>query len=84
MSQSIHSQYQSHRLRKLESQGQVHTYYRFKEKAKQFPNNVFIVFEGKEYTFRHIEKGKLPLKIICLLHDPHSFGSFFFFYIIIT
>ncbi|KAG0753893.1 hypothetical protein G6F22_021255 [Rhizopus arrhizus] len=27
-------------LRKLESQGQVHTYYRFKEKAKQFPNNV--------------------------------------------
>lgn len=76
MSQSIHSQYQSHRLRKLESQGQVHSYYRFKEKAKQFSNDIFVIFEGKEYTFHHIEKGKLPLNIICLLHVPHPFAFF--------
>lgn len=70
-------------LRKLESQGQVHSYYRFKEKAKQFSNDIFVIFEGKEYTFHHIEKASNRLAhwllaqnikkgdVVCMMHQNH-------------
>jgi hypothetical protein len=33
-------------------------YYRFKDLAKESPEKAFVVFEGKEYTFRQMERGK--------------------------
>ncbi|KAI9493492.1 hypothetical protein BDB00DRAFT_373773 [Zychaea mexicana] len=36
-------------------QDKMHLYYRFKAKAKEHPQRVFVIFEGKAYTFRQLE-----------------------------
>jgi hypothetical protein len=51
-------------LRLWQFQDRAHYYFRFKEKAKANPNRVFVVFEGKEYTFRQLEKGKRNYNIL--------------------
>lgn len=47
--------YHSHRL--WTWQDKLHLYYRFQAKAKAHPNRVFVVFEGKPYTYKQLEKG---------------------------
>ncbi|KAI8388047.1 uncharacterized protein BYT42DRAFT_611126 [Radiomyces spectabilis] len=37
-------------------QDKLHFYYRFKDKAKAYPNRIFVIFEDKQYTFRQLEK----------------------------
>ncbi|KAI9483146.1 MAG: hypothetical protein EXX96DRAFT_557032 [Benjaminiella poitrasii] len=71
----------SHRLWAF--QDKLHFYYRFKDRAKAYPNNIFIVFEGREYTFRQIEKASNRLAhwllaqdikkgdIVCMMHQNH-------------
>lgn len=44
----------SYRLWEL--QDRVHFYYRFQEKAKENPKGIFVIFEGREYTFQEIER----------------------------
>lgn len=46
----------SHRL--WTWQDKLHLYYRFQAKAKAHPNRAFVVFEGKPYTYKQLEKGK--------------------------
>lgn len=70
-----------HRL--WEFQDRLHYYFRFKERAKANPNNVFVVFEGREFTFRQIEKASNKLAhwlmaegikkgdIVCMMQQNH-------------
>ncbi|KAI8081974.1 uncharacterized protein B0P05DRAFT_538856 [Gilbertella persicaria] len=69
--------------KKWTHQDKLHYYFRFKEKAKENPNGIFIIFEGKEYTFRQIEKSSNRLAhwlmannikkndIVCMMHQNH-------------
>ncbi|CAO3610190.1 unnamed protein product [Cunninghamella blakesleeana] len=61
-------------------QDRLHFYYRFKERAKANPNHVYLLFEGKPYTLKHLEKGKAhwllaknvkPKDIVCMMHQNH-------------
>ncbi|CEP13847.1 hypothetical protein [Parasitella parasitica] len=64
-------------------QDKLHFYYRFKEKAKANPHKIFLLFEGREYTFRQIEKASNRLAywllaqnikkndIVCMMHQNH-------------
>ncbi|KAI8143898.1 hypothetical protein BJV82DRAFT_609800 [Fennellomyces sp. T-0311] len=64
-------------------QDRLHLYYRFKDKAKAYPNRVFVIFEGKSYTFRQLEKASNRLahwllahgiqkkQIVCMMHQNH-------------
>ncbi|CAO3598286.1 unnamed protein product [Absidia cylindrospora] len=64
-------------------QDKLHYYYRFKERAKANPDQVFVLFEGKPYTFRHLEKASnqlahwllaqnvKPRDIVCMMHQNH-------------
>ncbi|GAN03847.1 acyl-CoA synthetase [Mucor ambiguus] len=64
-------------------QDKLHFYYRFREKAKANPNKIFVLFEGREYTFRQIEKASNRLAywllaqnikrndIVCMMHQNH-------------
>ncbi|KAI7903994.1 uncharacterized protein BX663DRAFT_506016 [Cokeromyces recurvatus] len=64
-------------------QDKLHFYYRFKDKAKANPNNIFVSFEGKEHTFRQIEKASNKLAhwllaqnikkgdIVCIMLQNH-------------
>ncbi|KAI8096747.1 uncharacterized protein BX664DRAFT_370392 [Halteromyces radiatus] len=64
-------------------QDKLHFYYRFKERAKANPDQVYLLFEGKPYTFRHIEKASNKLAhwllaqnvkskdIVCMMHQNH-------------
>ncbi|CDH52748.1 probable fat1-long-chain fatty acid transporter [Lichtheimia corymbifera JMRC:FSU:9682] len=47
-------------------QDKLHLYYRFQAKAKAHPNRVFVVFEGKPYTYKQLEKD-----IVCMMHQNH-------------
>jgi hypothetical protein len=55
----------SHRIRQWQKIDRSHLYYRFKDLAKQNPEKSFLVFEGKEYSFRSIEKGNYFSGKIC-------------------
>ena len=45
----------------------MHIYYRFKERAKEEPDRVFLIFEDKKFTFRQLEQGKRQnLLFVCL------------------
>ncbi|KAG1454227.1 hypothetical protein G6F46_005321 [Rhizopus delemar] len=71
------------RSRIWEFQDRLHYYFRFKEKAKANPQQVFVLFEGKEYTFRQIEKASNQLAhwliaqhvkkgdIVCMMLQNH-------------
>ncbi|KAI9269276.1 hypothetical protein BDA99DRAFT_504049 [Phascolomyces articulosus] len=64
-------------------QDKLHLYYRFKAKAKAYPNRVFVIFEGKEYTFRQLEVASNRLAhwlleknvkkgdIVAMMHQNH-------------
>ncbi|KAI7850793.1 hypothetical protein BDC45DRAFT_572481 [Circinella umbellata] len=64
-------------------QDKLHLYYRFKTKAKAFPNHVFVIFEGKSYTFRQLEIASNRLahwllehnvqkgEIVAMMHQNH-------------
>ncbi|KAI9304887.1 hypothetical protein BJ944DRAFT_180932 [Cunninghamella echinulata] len=64
-------------------QDKLHYYYRFKERAKADPNHVFLLFEGKPYTLKHLErasnqlahwllaKNVKPKDIVCMMHQNH-------------
>ncbi|KAI8390250.1 hypothetical protein BD560DRAFT_380393 [Blakeslea trispora] len=64
-------------------QDRLHFYFRFKERAKENPNGIFLLFEGQEYTFQYIEKhsnrfahwllsNKIKKNdIVCMMHQNH-------------
>ncbi|RCH79094.1 hypothetical protein CU098_000328, partial [Rhizopus stolonifer] len=56
-------------LRSQESQGKAHWYNIFKDRAKKEPNGLFLMFEGKEYTFRQVEKASNKLAHYLLTQD---------------
>ncbi|CAO3696170.1 hypothetical protein G6F70_006909 [Rhizopus microsporus] len=70
-------------IRLWELQDKTHYYFRFKEKAKANPDKLFVMFEGKGYTFRHIEKASNRLAhwliaqgtkkgdIVCMMLQNH-------------
>ncbi|KAI8976924.1 hypothetical protein BDB01DRAFT_801906 [Pilobolus umbonatus] len=39
-----------------EYQDRLHFYYRFKDRAKATPDKTFVIFEGRSYTYRKLEK----------------------------
>ncbi|KAI8366441.1 hypothetical protein EDC96DRAFT_508101 [Choanephora cucurbitarum] len=69
--------------RQWTSQDRLHFYFRFKERAKENPKGVFILFEGQEYTFQYIEKRSNRLAhwllennvkkndVVCMMHQNH-------------
>ena len=42
-----------------ESKDREHIYYHFRDKAKATPDRVFLVFEGRKYTYRQLEVGNV-------------------------
>ncbi|ORX59536.1 acetyl-CoA synthetase-like protein [Hesseltinella vesiculosa] len=66
-----------------EYKDKLHYYYRFKDRAATTPEGVFLVFEGKEYTYRHIEQASNRLahwllaqnvkrnEIVCMMLQNH-------------
>lgn len=46
------------RHQEAESKDREHIYYHFRDKAKATPDRVFLVFEGRKYTYRQLEIGK--------------------------
>ncbi|KAI8975640.1 hypothetical protein BDF20DRAFT_914530 [Mycotypha africana] len=64
-------------------QDKLHFYYRFKEKAKAHPDKIFVMFEGRKYTFREVEKASNKLAhwllaqnvkrgdVVCMMHQNH-------------
>ncbi|KAI7896403.1 uncharacterized protein EV154DRAFT_492130 [Mucor mucedo] len=76
----------SHRI--WEFQKKLHFYYRFKTKAKENPNAIYLSFEGREFTFREVELASNKLArwfmaegiqkgdVVCMMLQNHP--SFFF------
>ncbi|CAO3638255.1 unnamed protein product [Cunninghamella echinulata] len=70
-------------LVKLVQEKRINIYYRFKEKAKENPNRVFLIFEDKAYTFLDIERASNQLANwllaqnvqrqdrVCMMHQNH-------------
>ncbi|KAI9247630.1 hypothetical protein BY458DRAFT_560336 [Sporodiniella umbellata] len=66
-----------------EKQDKLHYYFRFKEQAKANPNGLFVIFEGREYTYSQIEKASNRLAhwlmaqqvkkgdIVCMMLQNH-------------
>ncbi|KAI8072892.1 hypothetical protein BC940DRAFT_291882 [Gongronella butleri] len=66
-----------------EYKDKLHYYFRFKDRAKAAPNDVFVMFEGKSYTFRQIEQASNRLAhwlleqnvkrndIVCMMMQNH-------------
>ncbi|CDS11756.1 hypothetical protein LRAMOSA04019 [Lichtheimia ramosa] len=66
-----------------ESKDREHIYYHFRDKAKATPDRVFLVFEGRKYTYRQLEIASNRLShwlsaqdvqkgdIICMMHQNH-------------
>ncbi|KAI8093581.1 uncharacterized protein BX664DRAFT_330018 [Halteromyces radiatus] len=53
----VHKALQTRRAtERIVAEGRTNVYYYFKEKAKATPDDIFLVFEDKNYTFRDIEK----------------------------
>ncbi|KAG0191857.1 hypothetical protein DFQ28_010796 [Apophysomyces sp. BC1034] len=55
----------------LEQQDRVHFYFQFKEKAKENPERVLVLFEGRSYTISHIEKDVASTDVVCMMHPNH-------------
>lgn len=73
--QNTHTQNDHHSHRLWTWQDKLHLYYRFQAKAKAHPNRVFVVFEGKPYTYKQLEKGKttttlFTFQMICVTKIP--------------
>ncbi|KAI8883376.1 acetyl-CoA synthetase-like protein [Backusella circina FSU 941] len=82
------------RVRLWQRKDRAHMYYRFKDIAKETPDKIFIVFEGKDYSFRQMErdsnrlahwllaKGVKRTDIVCMMHQNHP--TFFTMYFAIS
>ncbi|KAI8147280.1 hypothetical protein BJV82DRAFT_700807 [Fennellomyces sp. T-0311] len=69
--------------RRGEREDRMHIYYRFKERAKEDPDRVFLIFEGETYTFRQLEEASnrlahwllsqnvKPKDVVCMMHQNH-------------
>ena len=51
-------------LQKAVREDKLNMYYRFRDHAKATPNRVFLIFEGRSYTFRELELGKLGITFL--------------------
>ncbi|KAI8059172.1 hypothetical protein BC940DRAFT_314197 [Gongronella butleri] len=70
-------------VRGMQQRGELHTYYRFKEKAKATPKRVFLEFEGQKFTFEQVEResnrlanwllsqGVQPQEHVAMMHQNH-------------
>ncbi|KAI9482512.1 hypothetical protein BDB00DRAFT_933901 [Zychaea mexicana] len=68
---------------RVERQDKIHLYYHFRDKAKSMPNRVFLIFEGRAYTYRQLElssnrlahwllsQNVKPKDIICMMEQNH-------------
>ncbi|KAG2217038.1 hypothetical protein INT45_002375 [Circinella minor] len=78
------------KFKKAQREDKMHIYYRFKERAKEEPDRVFLIFEDKKFTFRQLEqasnqlahwllaKNVKPKDVVCMMHQnsPAFFISF--------
>ncbi|KAI8147283.1 hypothetical protein BJV82DRAFT_648107 [Fennellomyces sp. T-0311] len=68
---------------RVERQDKMHLYYHFRDKAKATPDRVFLIFEGRTYTYRQLElasnrlahwllaQNVKPKDIICIMEQNH-------------
>ncbi|KAI9482511.1 hypothetical protein BDB00DRAFT_965736 [Zychaea mexicana] len=71
------------RVRKLEREDRMHIYYRFKERAKEEPDRVFLISENQKYTFGQLERASnrlahwllsqnvKPKDVVCMMYPNH-------------
>ncbi|KAI9260767.1 hypothetical protein BDA99DRAFT_513160 [Phascolomyces articulosus] len=69
------------RAKKIQREDKMHVYYRFKERAKEEPDRVFLIFEEQKYTFRQLEQASnrlahwllsqnvQPKDVVCMMHQ---------------
>ncbi|KAI9260744.1 hypothetical protein BDA99DRAFT_560803 [Phascolomyces articulosus] len=67
----------------VEREDKIHLYYRFRDRAKATPHNVFLVFEGRSYTYRELELASnrlahwlldqkvKPQDVVCMMEQNH-------------
>ncbi|KAI7853485.1 hypothetical protein BDC45DRAFT_536190, partial [Circinella umbellata] len=69
--------------RRVEKQDKIHLYYHFRNKAKAYPDRIFLIFEGRTYTYRQLElasnrlahwllaQNVKPKDIVCMMLQNH-------------
>ncbi|KAI9260743.1 hypothetical protein BDA99DRAFT_513101 [Phascolomyces articulosus] len=70
-------------LQKAVQEDKVNMYYRFRDHAKATPDRVFLIFEGRSYTFRQLElasnrlahflleQNVKPKDVVCMMEQNH-------------